>query len=150
MERNRTARRLGFRLSDSVSDTGPQNVHFHRSKVQVGPGQRDHPRSTETSAADQQDHGAITDREMPHQLLKLVGGENVFVAEPLLRASYSTDRIECQPFIADCMGCTAPTECTSVSPSRLAPIEENAAIPRFPLYEWRSAGNGPIEVRCNA
>src|SRR5260221_14310778 len=64
MERHGTAGRLGFRLSDSVSDPGPQNIHFHRSEVQVGPRQSDHFRSTETSAADQQNHRAIADREI--------------------------------------------------------------------------------------
>src|SRR6266567_808404 len=42
MERYWTAGRLGFSLSDSVSNTGPQNIHFHHSEVQVGPRQSDH------------------------------------------------------------------------------------------------------------
>ena len=82
MERHRTAGRIGLRLSDSVSDTGPQNIHLHRSEVQVGPRQSDHFRSTEARAADQQDHGAIADGELLQQLLKLLWSENIFIAEP--------------------------------------------------------------------
>lgn len=62
-----------------------------------------HFRSTEARAADQQNHSAIADREILHQLLKLVWSENVFIAKSLLGGSHSADRIERQPFIADGM-----------------------------------------------
>jgi hypothetical protein len=66
MEWYGTVGRLGFRLSDSVSDTGPQNIYLHRSGVKVGPRQSDHFRSTQARAADQQNHGAIADRAARH------------------------------------------------------------------------------------
>ena len=71
--------------------------------VQVRPGQRDHLRSSQTSASCKQDHNAIANRELCHKSLELKGSQNILLSKTHRRSTDLADGVESEPLLTDRM-----------------------------------------------